>query len=59
VAASPSDRGGTLFDQFLRRFFEQPFANRGEKIMALGSGSLSIRKATPSLITTSSPMPTK
>ena len=36
--ASPSDRGSTPFDQFLHRFFEQPFANRGEKIMALGSG---------------------
>jgi serine protease Do len=36
--SSPSDRGSTPFDQFLHRFFEQPFANRGEKIMALGSG---------------------
>jgi serine protease Do len=37
-SASPSDPGSTPFDQFLHRFFEQPFANRGEKIMALGSG---------------------
>lgn len=36
----PSEPGSTPFDQFLRRFFEQPFAspNRGEKIVALGSG---------------------
>jgi serine protease Do len=35
-----AEPGGTPFDQFMRRFFEQPFQNRNpaEKVMALGSG---------------------
>jgi serine protease Do len=39
-SASPLGRGGTPFDQFLKRFFEQPFQFRSpaEKVMALGSG---------------------
>ncbi len=39
-SASPAEPGSTPFDQFLHRFFEQPFGspNRGEKIVALGSG---------------------
>ena len=38
--ASPLGPGGTPFDQFLKRFFEQPFQfrNPAEKAMALGSG---------------------
>jgi serine protease Do len=38
--ATPFGPGGTPFDQFLRRFFEQPFRyhNPAEKIVALGSG---------------------
>ena len=38
--ASPLGPGGTPFDQFLKRFFEQPFQfrNPAEKVMALGSG---------------------
>jgi serine protease Do len=38
--ASPFGPGGTPFDQFLKRFFEQPFQfhNPAEKVMALGSG---------------------
>jgi serine protease Do len=36
--ATPFGPGGTPFDQFLRRFFEQPFRNPTEKVMALGSG---------------------
>jgi serine protease Do len=38
--ASPFGPGGTPFDQFLRRFFEQPFQSRNpaEKVVALGSG---------------------
>jgi serine protease Do len=38
--ASPLGRGGTPFDQFLKRFFEQPFQFRSpaERVMALGSG---------------------
>jgi serine protease Do len=37
---SPLAPGGTPFDQFLKRFFEQPFRFRdpAEKVMALGSG---------------------
>jgi len=34
----PSVPGGTPFDQFLRRFFENPYRNPQEKTMALGSG---------------------
>jgi serine protease Do len=34
----PSVPGGTPFDQFLRRFFENPSRNPQEKTMALGSG---------------------
>ena len=34
----PSVPGGTPFDQFLRRFFENPSRNPREKTMALGSG---------------------
>jgi serine protease Do len=34
----PSVPGGTPFDQFMRRFFENPFRNPREKTMALGSG---------------------
>jgi serine protease Do len=34
----PSVPGGTPFDQFLRRFFENPYRNPQEKMMALGSG---------------------
>jgi serine protease Do len=39
-SASPFGEGGTPFDQFLHRFFEQPFQsqNPAEKVMALGSG---------------------
>jgi serine protease Do len=39
-SASPFGPGGTPFDQFLKRFFEQPFQfrNPAEKVMALGSG---------------------
>jgi serine protease Do len=39
-SASPLGPGGTPFDQFLKRFFEQPFQfrNPAEKVMALGSG---------------------
>jgi serine protease Do len=38
--ASPFGQGGTPFDQFLRRFFQQPSQsqNPAEKVMALGSG---------------------
>jgi serine protease Do len=38
--SSPFGPGGTPFDQFLKRFFEQPFQFRSpaEKVMALGSG---------------------
>ena len=38
--ASPLGRGGTPFDQFLKRLFEQPFQFRSpaERAMALGSG---------------------
>src|SRR5436190_21027632 len=38
--ASPFGPSGTPFDQFLKRFFEQPFQfrNPAEKVMALGSG---------------------
>src|SRR6266446_9181740 len=36
--ASPSVPGGTPFDQFMRRFFNNPLRNPGEKTMALGSG---------------------
>jgi serine protease Do len=38
--ALPFGQGGTPFDEFLHRFFEQPFQsqNPAEKIMALGSG---------------------
>ena len=37
---SPFAPGETPFDQFLHRFFEQPFGSRtpGQKIVALGSG---------------------
>jgi serine protease Do len=34
----PSEPGGTPFDQFLRRFFENPDRNPQEKTIALGSG---------------------
>jgi len=34
----PSVPGGTPFDQFLRRFFENPYRNSQEKMIALGSG---------------------
>src|SRR5262249_36815548 len=34
----PSVPGGTPFDQFLRRFFPNPYRNRQEKTFALGSG---------------------
>ena len=34
----PSVPGGTPFDQFLRRFFENPYRNPQEKTIALGSG---------------------
>src|SRR5215469_2553053 len=34
----PSVPGGTPFDQFLRRFFENPYRNSQEKTIALGSG---------------------
>jgi serine protease Do len=34
----PSVPGGTPFDQFLRRFFENPTRNPREKTIALGSG---------------------
>jgi Trypsin-like peptidase domain len=39
-SASPLRPNGTPFDQFLKRFFEQPFQSRNpaEKVMALGSG---------------------
>ncbi len=39
-SASPLGPSGTPFDQFLKRFFEQPFQfrNPAEKVMALGSG---------------------
>ncbi|MGA7260210.1 MAG: DegQ family serine endoprotease [Stellaceae bacterium] len=39
-SASPLGPSGTPFDQFLKRFFEQPFQSRNpaEKVMALGSG---------------------
>jgi serine protease Do len=39
-SASPLGPNGTPFDQFLKRFFEQPFQSRNpaEKVMALGSG---------------------
>jgi S1-C subfamily serine protease len=38
-SASPLGPGSTPFDQFLKRFFEQPqFRNPAEKVMALGSG---------------------
>lgn len=39
-SASPFGPSGTPFDQFLKRFFEQPFQfrNPAEKVMALGSG---------------------
>ena len=39
-SASPLGPGGTPFDQFLKRFFEQPlrFRSPAEKMMALGSG---------------------
>ena len=38
--ASPLGPNGTPFDQFLKRFFEQPFQfrNPAEKVVALGSG---------------------
>jgi serine protease Do len=38
--ASPLGPSGTPFDQFLKRFFEQPFQSRNpaEKVMALDSG---------------------
>jgi serine protease Do len=38
--ASPLGQGGTPFDQFLHRFFQQPSQsqNPAEKVMALGSG---------------------
>src|ERR1700730_14068005 len=38
-SASPLGPGGTPFDQFLKRFFEQPFQfrNPAEKVMALSS----------------------
>ena len=36
--ASPSVPDGTPFDQFMRRFFNKPLRNPGEKTMALGSG---------------------
>ncbi|HMD65415.1 MAG TPA: hypothetical protein VKG22_02040, partial [Stellaceae bacterium] len=36
-AAAPSVPGGTPFDQFMRRFFNNPLRNPGEKTMALGS----------------------
>jgi S1-C subfamily serine protease len=36
--ASPSVPGGTPFDQFMRRFFNNPLRNPGEKTLALGSG---------------------
>jgi serine protease Do len=36
--ASPSAPGGTPFDQFMRRFFNNPLRNPAEKTMALGSG---------------------
>jgi len=37
---SPFESSGTPFDQFLKRFFEQPlqFRSPAEKVMALGSG---------------------
>jgi len=35
---APSVPGGTPFDQFLRRFFENPYRNPQEKTVALGSG---------------------
>jgi len=34
----PSVPGGTPFDQFLRRFFQNPYQNPQEKTIALGSG---------------------
>jgi serine protease Do len=34
----PSVPGGTPFEQFLRRFFENPYQNSQEKTIALGSG---------------------
>src|SRR5215472_1586554 len=34
----PSVPGGTPFDQFLRRFFENPYRNSQEKMIALDSG---------------------
>jgi serine protease Do len=34
----PSVPGGTPFDQFMRRFFENPRRNQQEKAIALGSG---------------------
>src|SRR5215469_15967259 len=34
----PSMPGGTPFDQFLRRFFQNPYRNSQEKTVALGSG---------------------
>ena len=39
-SASPLGPSGTPFDQFLKRFFEQPFQlrNPAEKVLALGSG---------------------
>ena len=39
-SASPLGPSGTPYDQFLKRFFEQPFQfrNPAEKVMALGSG---------------------
>jgi S1-C subfamily serine protease len=39
-SASPFGPSGTPFDQFLKRFFKQPFRSRNpaEKVMALGSG---------------------
>ena len=47
-SASPFEPGGTPFDQFLKRFFEQPFQSRNpaEKVMALAPGSLSTPLAT-------------
>jgi S1-C subfamily serine protease len=59
--ASPFGPGGTPFDQFLRRFFEQPFQNRNpaEKVVALGSGFIIDPAATLSPTTMLSPMPTR
>ena len=59
--ASPFGQGGTPFDQFLHRFFEQPFQfrNPAEKVLALGSGFIIDPRSYIVTNSMSSPTPTR